>query len=128
MLSCSGLGERLMLLKENCFSYPFQRDISKFVFICMLNCFRRVRLRNPMDLAHKAPLSMGILQAGILEWVAMPSSRASSLPRIESESPASLHCRWILYLLSHWGSPCVTSQQLKIRKEIRTTNTDLNIF
>ena len=30
--------------------------------------------------AHQAPLSMGILQARILEWVAMPSSRGSSLP------------------------------------------------
>ena len=29
---------------------------------------------------HQAPLSMGILQARILEWVAMPSSRASSQP------------------------------------------------
>ena len=29
----------------------------------------------------QAPLSMGILQARILEWVAMSSSRASSLPR-----------------------------------------------
>ena len=28
--------------------------------------------------AHQAPLSMGILQARILEWVAMPSSRGSS--------------------------------------------------
>ena len=31
--------------------------------------------------AHLAPLSMGILQARILEWVAMPSSRGSSRPR-----------------------------------------------
>ena len=29
----------------------------------------------------QAPLSMGILQARILEWVAMPSSRGSSQPR-----------------------------------------------
>ena len=28
--------------------------------------------------AHQAPLSIGILQARILEWVAMPSSRGSS--------------------------------------------------
>ena len=35
----------------------------------------------PWILAHKAPLSMGILQAKILEWVAMPSSRWSSQPR-----------------------------------------------
>ena len=31
--------------------------------------------------AHQAPLSMGILLARILEWVAMPSSRGSSPPR-----------------------------------------------
>ena len=31
--------------------------------------------------AHQATLSMGILQARILEWVAMLSSRGSSRPR-----------------------------------------------
>ena len=31
-----------------------------------------------MDRARQAPLSMGILQAKLLEWVAMPSSRGSS--------------------------------------------------
>ena len=35
----------------------------------------------PWTVAHQAPLSMGILQARILEWVAMPSSRGSSQPR-----------------------------------------------
>ena len=35
-------------------------------------------LCNPMTIAHQALLSMGILQARILEWVAMPSSRGSS--------------------------------------------------
>ena len=32
-------------------------------------------------MACQAPLSMGILQARILEWVTMPSSRESSQPR-----------------------------------------------
>ena len=32
----------------------------------------------PWTVAHQAPLSMGILQARILEWVAMPSSRGFS--------------------------------------------------
>ena len=32
----------------------------------------------PCTVAHQAPLSMGIPQARILEWVAMPSSRGSS--------------------------------------------------
>ena len=35
----------------------------------------------PWTVARLAPLSMGILQAGILEWVAMPSSRGSSRPK-----------------------------------------------
>ena len=32
----------------------------------------------PWTVAHQAPLSMGILQARTLDWVAMPSSRGSS--------------------------------------------------
>ena len=38
-------------------------------------------LCDPKDVGRQAPLSMGILQARILEWVAMPSSRGSSQPR-----------------------------------------------
>ena len=41
---------------------------------------------------------LGILQARILEWVAFPFSRGSSQPK---------DCRWILYQLSHKGSPRV---------------------
>ena len=37
-------------------------------------------LYDPWTLACQAPLSMRILQARILEWVAMPSSRGSSQP------------------------------------------------
>ena len=35
----------------------------------------------PWTVARQAPLSMGILQARILEWFAMPSSRGSFQPR-----------------------------------------------
>ena len=35
----------------------------------------------PWTVACQAPLSMGILQARMLEWAAMPSSRGSSQPR-----------------------------------------------
>ena len=35
-------------------------------------------LCDPTDWSHQAPLSMGILQARILEWVAMPSFRGFS--------------------------------------------------
>ena len=48
---------------------------------CVLNCFGMSNSVTPRAGAHQAPLSMGILQATILEWVAMPSSRGSSQPR-----------------------------------------------
>ena len=35
----------------------------------------------PWTVASQAPLPMGILQEGILEWIVMPSSRGSSQPR-----------------------------------------------
>ena len=35
----------------------------------------------PWTVAHQGPLSMAILQARILEWVAIPSSRGPSQPR-----------------------------------------------
>ena len=41
----------------------------------------------PWTAAHQAPLSMQILQAILLEWVAMPSSRGSSQPRDQTQSP-----------------------------------------
>ena len=37
----------------------------------------------------QAPLSMAILQARMLEWDALPSSKGSSHPGIKSRSPAS---------------------------------------
>ena len=54
---------------------------------CMLNCFSHVRLFvTPWTMARGSSVH-GILQARILEWVVMPSSRGSSWPGIE---PASL--------------------------------------
>ena len=54
-------------------------------------------LCNPMDYTVH-----GILQTRILEWVAFPFSRGSFQPRDQTGFP---HCKWILYQLSHQGSP-----------------------
>ena len=43
----------------------------------------------------------GILQARILDWVAIPSSRGSPQPRDQTQV---YHCRQIPYDLSHKGS------------------------
>ena len=53
--------------------------------------------------ACQAPLSMGILQARILEWVALPSSRR--IFPTQGLNRGFLHCRLILYRLSYQGSP-----------------------
>ena len=49
--------------------------------MCVLSLFSHVRLCATLwTVTRQAPLFMGILQARILEWVAMPSSRGSSWP------------------------------------------------
>ena len=54
---------------------------------CMQSPFSRVQLfATLLTVAHQAPLSMGILQARILEWVAMPSSRGSPQPRDQTQA------------------------------------------
>ena len=55
----------------------------------MLSHFSCVQLFVTLrTIAHQAPLSMGILQERILEWVAMPFSRDLPHPGIQPESPA----------------------------------------
>ena len=50
--------------------------------LCCAWSLSRVRLfATPWTGSRQAPLTMGILQARILEWVTMPSLRASSQPR-----------------------------------------------
>ena len=62
-------------------------------------------LCNPRDCNPPASSVHGILQARILEWVAVPFSKGSPNPGIEPGSQLCLHCRQILYGLSHQRSP-----------------------
>ena len=52
----------------------------------------------------------GMLQARVLEWVAMSSSRGSFLT--QRLNPGLLHCRQILYHLSHWPGGKLPSEGL----------------
>ena len=60
-------------------------------------------LCDPMDTSPSGFSAHGILQAGILEWVAIPFSRGLFLT--QGSNPGLLHCSRILYWLSHQGSP-----------------------
>ena len=57
------------------------------VHVCVLSHFSRVQLCDLMDFSLPGSSVHGVLQARILEWVAMPSSRGSSNPGVKPESP-----------------------------------------
>ena len=68
-------------------------SITTEVCVCVLSHFSCVLLCDPMDYRPPGSSVHGILKIWILEWVAMPSSRGSSLPRGWTHG--------FLYLL-HW--------------------------
>ena len=78
-------------------------------FTCTLVAQLCLTLCNPMDSSSSGSSVHGIFQAGILEWAAISFSRASSLEKDQGSNlpdpgmeSRSLHCRQILYPLSHW--------------------------
>ena len=82
----------------------------KMVLCCVLRCAKSLQLcptlQDPMDCSPLGSSVHGSLQARILEWGALPSSRGSSRPRDGSHTSYACHVgRWVLYLLSHLGSP-----------------------
>ena len=61
-------------------AYGFRSEVKS------LSCVRL--FATPWTVAHQAPWSMGILQARILEWVAIPSPGDLPNPGMEPKSPA----------------------------------------
>ena len=66
----------------NIFENPFACVSAKLLQFCLTLC-------NPMDCRPPGSPVHGVLQARILEWVAMPSSRGPSRPRIKPAFLAS---------------------------------------
>ena len=62
-----------------------------------------LNLCNPMECSLPDSSVHGILQARILEWVALPLLQGIFLT--QDPNPSLLHCRQILYYLSHQQSP-----------------------
>ena len=78
-------------------------------FFCK-SCFPVVEscltLCNPMNCSPPSSSVHGISQARILEWVAIPFSRDLLwIFPTQGSNPGLLHWSWILYHLSHQGSP-----------------------
>ena len=88
--------EDLMKVPYHTFTYislarTFNFSFGSVAQLCLTLC-------DPMDYSPPSSTILGILQAGILEWVAMPSSRGSSQPRDGTQvSCVSCIGRWFLY-------------------------------
>ena len=65
--------------------------------------FSSLTLCDPMHCSPPGSSVRGILQARILECITILLSRGSSLPRDQTQ----VHCRQIVYHLSHQGSPYI---------------------
>ena len=96
--------------------------VSSFLSFCLsqelrLHCvqsrFSRVRLCNPMDCRLPGPSAHGILQAKILESVAISSFRGYSRPMDQTcISYVSCTGRRVLYHGRHLGSPAAAAAKL----------------
>ena len=69
---------------------------------------------DPMECSPPVSSVHGISQARKLEWVAFPISRGPSLT--QGLDPGLLHCRQILYHLSHSGSPRASREYATIKR------------
>ena len=77
-------------------SFPSEHVCAKSLQLCPILC-------DPMDCSPSGSSVHGILQARILEWVAI--SYAGGIFPTQGWNLGLLRCRKILYQLSHQGSP-----------------------
>ena len=86
------------------------RDDEELLYLCVFVCVCLVTkpcliLCDPMDCSPPGSSVHGILQARILDWIAMPFSRGSAWT--QGSNPSLLHCRWILYHRATRESLCI---------------------
>ena len=70
----------------------------------------------PLDCSPPGSSVHGVLQARILVWVAMPSSRGSSRPMDQIVSPSAAVLQADSLPLSHWVSPMLRTNTFTFQK------------
>ena len=85
---------------------------------CAKSLQSRPVLCDAMDCSLAGSSVHGILQARMLEWVAMLSSRGASWPKIETAPLATPELQEDSLLLSHQGSPTLDTLGTKYQKDI----------
>ena len=91
------------MISEQCHLLVYGESISLLrraaacsrLFVCMHAQSLRLCLCGSVDCSLPGSCVPGILQASILEWVAMPSSRRSSQPRYSTEPPGKPTCLYM---------------------------------
>ena len=93
--------------RDLCFVSDFRgKAFSLFTIehVLTVSCFSRVWLCDLMGpVALQAPLSLGFCRQEY--WSVFPCPPPGDLP-VPGSNSCFLHCWWILYSLSHLGSPC----------------------
>ena len=74
--------------------------------VCYAESLSCPLLATPWTVARQVPLSMGILQATILQWVAMPSSRGSS-PLRDRTQVSHIACRFFTVWATREATFCI---------------------
>ena len=78
-----------------------------FDHACVLSCFSNIQLCDPVDCSLPGSSVHGILQARMLEWVAMPSSRGSSWPRDQTHISCGSCFASEFFTAEPPGKPCL---------------------
>ena len=95
------------------------RKLQLILCVCMLSHFSHIWLCDPMDSSLPGSSVHGILQARILEWVALPSSREFSWPGIEPHLLYRLHWQVGSLPLAPPGKP-YTAQSVLVAQSCLT--------
>ena len=109
-----------MSLKARSRNQP-TRLVAAWVLCCAYSLSRVQLFATAWTIAHQAPLSMGILQARVLEWVAMPSSRGSS----QSKNQTRVSC-FAGGLFNSWATreaPSCLDTEVYVKGSLHIKNT-----
>ena len=93
--------------------------------VCVPGHFSPVPLHDPMDCGLPGSSIHGIIQAGILEWLAISFCKGSSWTR--NQICGSCIGRWILYHWASWESPSIVNNTA-INLWIYIPNQDVGSF
>ena len=119
----------ILLLELFSESYSSEEELwlRKSGCTCMLRCSVTSDSATSWTVPHQAPLSMGFSRQKYWSGLPFPSPLDLPIPGIELAYPVfKLHCRQILYSLSHWENlesldVRFVNAQAQIRQVIRNT-------